>query len=51
MEREISEADYETARLNYEQSITKALNDVDTNFTSPTHKHKVPLLTYKNTQL
>ena len=28
----ISEADYETARLNYEQSITKALNDVDTNY-------------------
>ncbi|OOF40460.1 hypothetical protein BKK50_09690 [Rodentibacter rarus] len=28
----ISEADYETARLNYEQSITTALNDVDTNY-------------------
>lgn len=32
MEREDLEADYETARLNYEQSITKALNDVDTNY-------------------
>lgn len=28
----ISEADYETARLNYVQSITTALNDVDTNY-------------------
>ena len=28
----ISEADYETARLNYEQSITTALNDVDTHY-------------------
>ena len=28
----ISEADYETARLNYEKSITTALNDVDTNY-------------------
>lgn len=28
----ISEADYETARLNYEQGITTALNDVDTNY-------------------
>ena len=28
----ISEADYETARLNYEQAITTALNDVDTNY-------------------
>ena len=28
----ISEADYETARLNYEKSITSALNDVDTNY-------------------
>lgn len=28
----ISEAQYETARLNYEQSITTALNDVDTNY-------------------
>ncbi|OOF37508.1 toxin/drug exporter TdeA [Rodentibacter heidelbergensis] len=28
----ISEADYETARLNYEQSITTALNDVETNY-------------------
>ena len=43
----ISEADYETARLNYEQSITKALNDVRYQPTSPTHKHKVPLPTCK----
>ena len=28
----ISEASYENARLTYEQSITKALNDVDTNY-------------------
>lgn len=28
----ISEADYETARLNYEQAITTALNDVDTRY-------------------
>lgn len=28
----ISEADYETARLNYEQRITTALNNVDTNY-------------------
>lgn len=28
----ISEANYETARLNYEQSITKALNEIDTNY-------------------
>ncbi|OOF59378.1 toxin/drug exporter TdeA [Rodentibacter myodis] len=28
----ISEADYESARLSYEQSITTALNDVDTNY-------------------
>lgn len=28
----ISEAAYETARLNYEQGITKALNEVDTNY-------------------
>lgn len=30
----ISEADYETARLNYEQIITTALNNVDTNYFS-----------------
>ncbi|MGY4677520.1 toxin/drug exporter TdeA [Pasteurella sp. P03HT] len=28
----ISEANYEIARLNYEQSITKALNEIDTNY-------------------
>ncbi|UEA17337.1 TolC family protein [Pasteurella canis] len=28
----ISEANYETARLNYEQTITKALNEIDTNY-------------------
>ncbi|TYA25039.1 TolC family protein [Aggregatibacter actinomycetemcomitans] len=36
----ISEADYETARLNYEKSITVALNDVDTNYFSFTQAKK-----------
>ncbi len=30
----ISEAAYETARLNYEQTITTAMNDIDTNYFS-----------------
>ncbi|TDQ58984.1 NodT family efflux transporter outer membrane factor (OMF) lipoprotein [Mesocricetibacter intestinalis] len=32
----ISEAAYETAKLNFEQSITSALNDIDTNYFSYT---------------
>lgn len=49
----ISEADYETARLNYEQAITTALNNVDTNyfaFTQAENSFKNQQAVYKHNQ-
>ena len=49
----ISEADYETARLNYEQAITTALNNIDTNYfayTQSENSFKNQQKTYKYNQ-
>ena len=49
----ISEADYKTARLNYEQAITTALNNIDTNYfayTQSENSFKNQQKTYKYNQ-